>query len=284
MVFEHIEKLKQEFTDKFVIVDEGRPELRRFSGLTGTVKTVNMSGRALVEFDGRNNIGWFDIEIDYLKVIDQPLAKKDTPRDKTVATKKSAKPASTKPSALEQARAADGAKKAAAMSVNDVLAAARGQQGGGDAGKSEKAAAPAAKDPKSMSVADVLAAARGKKGDDAPPAASSDASDVAAILEAARKPVAAAKATAPAAASASQATAKDPKAMSVAEILAAARGGAAATSPPETESVEADTPAEQPAEPTVAAEEPAPSAPDPVGELPTDVAGIIEFCRQRDGG
>ena len=43
--------------------------------MTGTIKTVNMSGRALVQFDANNNIGWFDIELDYLKVIDQPLPK-----------------------------------------------------------------------------------------------------------------------------------------------------------------------------------------------------------------
>ena len=47
MVFDQIERLKHEYTDKFVVVDERRPELRRFRGLTGTVRTVNMSGRAL---------------------------------------------------------------------------------------------------------------------------------------------------------------------------------------------------------------------------------------------
>jgi hypothetical protein len=75
MVFEHIEKLKSELTDKFVIVDAERPELGRFRGLTGTVRTVNMNGKALVEFDGHNNIGWFDIDLDFLKVIDKPLEK-----------------------------------------------------------------------------------------------------------------------------------------------------------------------------------------------------------------
>ena len=42
MIFDHIEKLKKEITDKYVVVDESRPELRRFRGLTGAVKTVNM--------------------------------------------------------------------------------------------------------------------------------------------------------------------------------------------------------------------------------------------------
>ena len=59
MVFEHIEKLKNEYTDKYVIVKEGYPELCRFQGMTGTVRTVNMNGRALVEFDAYNNIGWY---------------------------------------------------------------------------------------------------------------------------------------------------------------------------------------------------------------------------------
>jgi hypothetical protein len=77
MVFEHIEKLQAEYVDKYVVVDDQCPELRRFSGMTGVVKTVNMSGRALVQFNGHNNFGWHDIDIDYLKVIDQPLPKEE---------------------------------------------------------------------------------------------------------------------------------------------------------------------------------------------------------------
>jgi hypothetical protein len=30
-----------------------------------------------VQFDGLNNIGWYDIELSFLKVIDQPLPKPD---------------------------------------------------------------------------------------------------------------------------------------------------------------------------------------------------------------
>ena len=73
MVFEHVDKLKQEYTDKFVEVDTERPELARFKGHVGQVKTVNHSGRALVEFHEYHlNIGWYDIEVDYLKVVDPP--------------------------------------------------------------------------------------------------------------------------------------------------------------------------------------------------------------------
>ena len=50
MVFAHIEKLKQEYTDKYVTVDEQRPELQRFGHMTGIVKTVNMNGREINEF------------------------------------------------------------------------------------------------------------------------------------------------------------------------------------------------------------------------------------------
>src|SRR5207249_979348 len=66
-MFDQIEKLKQRYTDQYVVVDASQPELARFQGFTGRVKTVNMSGRALVEFDAWNNIGWYDIEVDYLK-------------------------------------------------------------------------------------------------------------------------------------------------------------------------------------------------------------------------
>ena len=90
MAFDHIEKIKQEYTDKYVVVDGDRPELARFTGEVGQVKTVNMSGRALVEFvDYHLNIGRYDIDLDYLKVVDKPA-----PKEKTAEAKKpAAKPA-----------------------------------------------------------------------------------------------------------------------------------------------------------------------------------------------
>ena len=86
MVSNHVDKLKLEFFDKYVAVDDARPELRRFKGLVGHVKTVNMSGRALVEFDGPKDLGWHDIEIDYLRVVEKPAAE---PTAKAAAAKKS---------------------------------------------------------------------------------------------------------------------------------------------------------------------------------------------------
>src|SRR5438094_10246363 len=88
MIFEHIDKLKQQYTDKYVVVDDSRPELQRFRGLTGAVKTVNMSGRALVEFDGYNNIGWYDIDPAFLRVVPAPAPKPvETKKDKAAAPK-----------------------------------------------------------------------------------------------------------------------------------------------------------------------------------------------------
>ena len=178
MVFEHIEKLKQEYTDKFVVVDERRPELSRFQGLTGTVRSVNMSGRALVEFDGFNNIGWYDIDVDFLKVIDQPLAKAEPLATAKAASakKKAAKPAAKakEPSALDKARGEKGKSAAGSkMSVQEMLAAARASaQGAGPEVKAtaaaDKPAAAAQPSPGKMSVQDILAAARAEKAGGAP--------------------------------------------------------------------------------------------------------------------
>ncbi len=73
---EKAERLKKELTDKWVVVAANAPELKRFANLTGKVKTVNMSCRALVEFDGPVDIGWYDIDTSYLKVVDAPQPKK----------------------------------------------------------------------------------------------------------------------------------------------------------------------------------------------------------------
>jgi len=152
MIFQQIDKVKQDYTDKYVVVDGQRAELARFKDLVGQVKTVNMSGRALVEFlDYHLNIGWFDIDLDYLKVVDKPAPKPveaKKPAAKKPAAKKAAPAAEKKLSPLEMARQGDGGGGAKKKSTSDVLAALRG----GDkpaakpaAAKAEKPAAPPAK-------------------------------------------------------------------------------------------------------------------------------------------
>jgi pyruvate/2-oxoglutarate dehydrogenase complex dihydrolipoamide acyltransferase (E2) component len=170
MVFPNIEKIKQDYTDKYVMVDPQRPELARFADVVGQVKTVNMSGRALVEFlDYHLNTGWYDIELEFLKVVDKPLPKPK--EEKKPSPKAEAKPAAVKeaPAAKPAAAASSktGASPAGKPSTADILAKLKGGGGATPAAKKEdapKAAAPAAgkaADRGKMSVADMIAAAKG---------------------------------------------------------------------------------------------------------------------------
>src|SRR5262245_62760018 len=128
MFSDAIDKLKREYTDKYVVVDPSRPELARFKDVTGRVKTVNMSGRALVEFDDYHlNIGWYDIDTAFLKVVDKPLPKAEKPKAEKKAP---AAKAEAKPQAAAKAPAAGGAGK---MSVAEMMAAGRAGKGGASA-------------------------------------------------------------------------------------------------------------------------------------------------------
>ena len=100
MFCKRVEKLRQQYTGKHVSVDRRRPELARFGDMTAQVKTVNFSGRALVQFDGADR-GWHDIELDHLKVIDRIASKteaaqapgKAEPKTAATATADTAEPA-----------------------------------------------------------------------------------------------------------------------------------------------------------------------------------------------
>jgi hypothetical protein len=123
MPFDQVERLKKEYTDKYVEVDGTVPELRRFQGLTGVVKTVNMGGRALVQFDHPVDISWYDIEPSYLKVVDKPV-KKAAPAEhaaagetKAAAKAPAAKPAGKSPLEMARAQGAAGAAKPAAAAA-----------------------------------------------------------------------------------------------------------------------------------------------------------------------
>ncbi len=57
-IFAQVDELKAEWTDQYVAVKPGRPELQRFANLVGRVVTVNYNGKAVIDFqDG----GWYDI-------------------------------------------------------------------------------------------------------------------------------------------------------------------------------------------------------------------------------
>ena len=119
---EKAERLKKELTDKWVVVAANAPELKRFANLTGKVKTVNMTCRALVEFDGPVDIGWYDIDTSYLTVVDAPQPKKAAAHAEAKPAAKAAPDAKAPPAAgggspLDRIRAAS-AKPAAAPTVS----------------------------------------------------------------------------------------------------------------------------------------------------------------------
>ena len=147
-MFDVIERLKAEWTDKYVVIDSPAPELSRFAKTTGTVRAVNMNGRCLVEFDQFNNIAWYDIDPSHLKVVTEPLPKPE----------KQAKAKAAPATKTSSSKASSPQKKSTA----DILAAARGSG-------SKPAAKPAGK----LSTADILAKARGAKTPPSPAAADS---------------------------------------------------------------------------------------------------------------
>lgn len=139
------ERLKKELTDKWVVVAAGAPELKRFANLTGKVKTVNMNCRALVEFDGAVDIGWYDIDTSYLTVVDAPKPKK-------VEAHGEAKPAAKAAPAVAKPAAGGGSPldKIRGAAAKPAAAAAPAAPAGGSpldkirAAGSKPAAAPAA--------------------------------------------------------------------------------------------------------------------------------------------
>ena len=230
MVFEQIEKLKQQYTDKYVVVDENRPELRRFKGQTGLVKTVNMNGRALVQFNVESRWSWHDIELDFLKVVDRPVSSE--PVHKVQRTGKKV------PGAAAPAGSPD-------LPAADVLSAAR------SAKPAAAAKAASGGDTQGTSVAEILAAARAAKAAGAGSATSPKMPTSPATPASAKTPEAKAAKVTPAKAVPASPAGKE---TSVADILAAARaakaaGGGAAAPPP------------MPASPTSTASTASPDAP-----------------------
>lgn len=67
-----LEQLRAEYAGRSVTVDGQRPELSRFAGKVGCVKTVNCNGRALVQFAGPDPV-WYDIHPDFLRIVKEPL-------------------------------------------------------------------------------------------------------------------------------------------------------------------------------------------------------------------
>jgi len=76
MLPEQIEKLREQYTGRYVEISVQRPDLARFQGQLGQIQTVNLNGRALVQFDGANR-AWYDIDLDFLRVVEKPQPEKE---------------------------------------------------------------------------------------------------------------------------------------------------------------------------------------------------------------
>jgi hypothetical protein len=166
MVFEEVERLQREYTDKYVVVDADRPELARFADTVGIVKTINYNGRALVEFlDYHANIGWYDIGLDYIKIVPKP-----DPNAKKVEKEKPAKAAPAKATAAKPAAAKPAGKPAGSkLSTADIIAKLRQM---GPVGSGGGATAPAKSAAESEGeTAEALVAAPAKKAAPKKPAA-----------------------------------------------------------------------------------------------------------------
>ncbi len=274
MSIQRAEQLKRDLTDKYVVVTEGIPELRRFGGLTGRVKTVNMSCRALVQFNGPADIGWYDIDPTYLKVVDGPAMKAAAAAHEAPATATTAKAAAKPPagkSPLEMARA-QGAAKAETPPASEKklspLELAR-QQGAAKGDAPAPAAAPAPA-----------------------PSAGGDSGKKLSPLELARmqgaaKSGAAATPAAPPAPAASPAPADSGKKLSPLELArqqgAAKPAGASPSppaAPPEPAASEPVPPPEPPAAQPAASAAPAPQS-QPVDTSNLSTADILALCRQQ---
>ena len=153
MSIDQAEQFKQDLTDKWVIVDKTVPELRRFNGLTGRVKTVNMNCRALVEFDGPADIGWYDIAPGFLTVVDTPLPRKSAAAAAPKATPKAAPSAtaaaggSSPLDAIRKAGAGNSGPKPAAAAAGSPLDAIRKAGAVGSGPKPAAAAADSGQQP-----------------------------------------------------------------------------------------------------------------------------------------
>ena len=210
--FEQAELLKKQYTDKFVVVKSGAPELKRFQGLTGVVKTVNMSCRALVMFDGTPDIGWYDIDPTFLTLVDAPVAKKA--EGKTVKEPPAAKEAP--PAIAAPAPKPAGEKKLSPLEMIRQQAAA---------GAKPAAAAPAATaaggaKPSPIDLIRKQAAAKAER--ETVPAV--PASNPAPVAEAAPAPVAAPQPAAPAAPTPAAAADKKLSPIEMIRLQAAAKG------------------------------------------------------------
>lgn len=94
------EQLKAHWTGRPVAVrpDAAVGSLARFAGLTGRVRTVNMNGRALVQFDGRDET-WFDLDPAALEEVPEAAPPDAPPVEPAVGKEPKTAPPAERPAA-----------------------------------------------------------------------------------------------------------------------------------------------------------------------------------------
>ena len=101
----HLEKLRKEFTNELVTLNEARPGLERFQEMVGRVVTVDAAGQALVQFNGFP--ARYAIGVDHLRVVDQTISLVEN-TDRQPGPRLVPVNVEYEPSELEKARLADG--------------------------------------------------------------------------------------------------------------------------------------------------------------------------------
>lgn len=111
MSIQRAEELKREWTDRHVRTRKGIPELQRFDGLVGQVRTVNMNCRLLIEFDTPADISWYDIDPQFVTLVEsvQTPPSSDELVDATKRSQHAAATASVKDAAREDVSVAKAA-------------------------------------------------------------------------------------------------------------------------------------------------------------------------------
>jgi hypothetical protein len=71
MLPDEVERLKQQYAGKRVLVDARRPELSRLANVPGRIITINHNGQAVVQFEGADR-AWHDIDPQFLKLEPSP--------------------------------------------------------------------------------------------------------------------------------------------------------------------------------------------------------------------
>lgn len=147
MSIQRAEELKRKWTDRYVQVRSGFPELKRFAGHTGQVKTVNMNCRLLVEFDLPADISWYDIDPSCVEEVAAPSASTGS-----TAAVQGSDQASTSPAASAAAKPAMSSAAAASSAASATPAAGNPldlirQQAAGKPASKGNAAPPATGSP-----------------------------------------------------------------------------------------------------------------------------------------